>query len=450
MSARSRSSSPISSRSLALKILKRVEEGDQYVHELLEAQLTEDGGLDLRDRAFVRELVLGTLRWQGRLDWILSQFLRRDLRDLPVRIRTILRLGVYQILFMDRVPPHAAVSESVRLAKRYGHRGTAALVNAVLRRVAEPHGSIPYPDATQDPIAYLSVVWSHPLWLVERWIARFGVEETEQICRANAERRPLSIRVNTLITSTEALLERLSTEGFRGTLHPLVPGFVVLHEAEGVFQTAVYREGWFQVQDPSAALPSLLLDPQPGETILDLCAAPGGKTTHLAQLMEDRGRIVALDPTPLRLQKLIRNVARLGLRIVQPVAMDALRYTEAGFDRILLDAPCSGTGVLSKKVDIRWNLTPGRIEKLVELQHALLGHASTLLKVGGTLVYSTCSIEEEEDESVIQCFLQQHSGFVLESASEWIPIEETDLYVHTYPHRHGADGSFAARLRRKA
>jgi len=436
----------MSARSLAAKILKRAEEGDKYVHELLE----EHSELDLREEAFVRELVLGTIRWRGRLDWILSQFLKRDLEDLPAWIRTILRLGVYQIMFMDRVPTHAAVSESVLLAKRYGHRGTAALVNAVLRRVAEHLHSISYPDPKQDPIVYLSVVWSHPPWLVKRWISRFGVEETEQLCRANAERRPLSIRVNTLRTSTEELLEQLSEEGFRGISHPLVQGFVVLYEAEGVFQTAAYRKGGFQVQNPSAAFASLLLDPQPGEAILDLCAAPGGKTTHLAQLMKNRGRIVAIDRAPLRLQKLVRNVERLGIHIVQPVAMDALQYTKEGFDRILVDAPCSGTGVLSKKVDIRWNLTPDKMKELVELQRALLSHASMLVNVGGILVYSTCSIEEEENEGVIQDFLRKNAHFVLESASGQMDLKEADPYVHTYPHRQGVDGSFAARLRRKA
>jgi len=430
----------MNARSLALEMLQRVEADGAFVDELLRVGLS---GLLLRDRAFCRELVLGTMRWRGRLDWALSRCLKGDLEGLPIPIRNVLRLGVYQILFSDGVPDRAAVHESVELAKRVGHRGTVGLVNAVLRRVARERDRVAWPDSEKDPAGYLSVVGSHPRWLAARWIGRFGMEEASELCAANNRRRPVSLRVNRLKGTEEAFLARLAKEGFEGKPNDLAPGFVEVAEAQGLFETDTFRSGWFQAQDASGGLAALLLNPRPGERILDMCAAPGGKTTHIAELMGNVGTIVALDKHARRVERISENVRRLGIRIVRTGAMDALEYEDGGFDRVLVDAPCSGTGVFARRVDARWRLKETDIGELAALQEKLLEKGASLLKKGGRLVYSTCTIEEEENERVIARFLSRHEDFMLEPASEVIgpPFGDT---VRTYPHRHGADGSFAA------
>ncbi|MFH1007805.1 MAG: 16S rRNA (cytosine(967)-C(5))-methyltransferase RsmB [Candidatus Latescibacterota bacterium] len=432
----------MNARAAALEIFRRVETDGAYVDELLREGLS---GLSLKDRAFCRELALGAMRWRGRLDWALSLCLKGDLEGLPLPIRNVLRLGAYQILFSDGVPDRAAVHESVELAKRVGHRGTVGLVNAVLRKVSQERDRMAYPDLERDPAGYLCVVGSHPRWLCTRWIERFGMEEAALLCAANNRRRPVSVRVNRLKGTVEDFLARLEKEGFSGVPSELTPGFVEIPEAQGLFETDVFRSGWFQAQDPSAGLAGLLLDPQPGERVLDLCAAPGGKTTHLAELMGNVGTIVALDRHPRRVDRIVQNVRRLGIEIVQTAAIDALAYQGGAFDRVLVDAPCSGTGVFARRVDARWRLEEKDIGELVALQGQLLEKGASTLRPGGRLVYSTCTMEEEEDEGVVGDFLSRHPEFVLEPASKSIGPPFGD-FVRTYPHRHGTDGSFAACL----
>jgi len=372
------------------------------------------------------------------------------LEGLTVSIRNVLRLGAYQILFSDGVPDRAAVYESVELAKRVGHPGTARLVNAVLRKVVRERDRIEYPDPEGDPAGYLAVLGSHPRWLAARWIARFGMKEASARCAANNRRRPVSLRVNRLKGTADALVARLAEAGFEGKPSDFVEGFVDVEEAQGLFETEAFRAGWFQVQDPSGGLVGLLLDPQPGERVLDVCAAPGGKTTHAAELMGNVGEIVALDKHSRRVERIVENVRRLGIRIVRTVAMDALKYEDGGFDRVLVDVPCSGTGVFARRVDARWRLKEEDIGELIELQERLLEKGASLLRKGGRLVYATCSMEEEENEGVVARFLSRHRSFMLEPASEMMPLpsgEPFGDFVRTYPHRHGVDGSFAACLR---
>ena len=433
----------MNARTVALEILRRVEVHGAYVKdELLGDRVS---GLLPRDRAFCRELVSGTMRWRGRLDWVLARCLEGDLEGLTIPIRNVLRLGAYQILFSDGVPDRAAVYESVELAKRVGHRGTVRLVNAVLRRAVRERDRIAYPDPERDPVGHLAVVGSHPRWLAARWIERFGMEEASALCAANNRRRPVSLRANRLKGTVDALAAHLAEEGLEGKPNDFVEGFVDVEDAQGLFETEAFRAGWFQVQDPSGGLVGLLLDPQPGERVLDLCAAPGGKTTHIAELMGNVGEIVALDKHPRRVKRIVENVRRLGIRIVRAAAMDALEYEDGGFDRVLVDAPCSGTGVFARRVDARWRLQETDIGELAALQERLLEKGASLVKKGGRLVYATCTMEEEENEEVIARFLSRHRDFVLEPASEVIGKPFGD-YVRTYPHRHDIDGSFAARI----
>ena len=435
-------------REAALRILRRVEQDRAFVDRLLESERTHNRSPE--DRALLQELTSGAVKWRLRLDWILRSLLHRPLEDLTPWIRNILRLGAYQLLFLDRIPSYAVVHESVKLAKRYGHRGTAELVNAVLRRLIREAERISYPDPRTDPVAHLSVAHSHPEWMIRRWIARYGVEETERLCEANNARPPISIRANTLKGTPETLADELRSDGIVTTPNPWMGIFLDIPGDGRLWGTSAFRDGWFQVQDASAGLAVTLLDPQPGERILDMCSAPGGKTTHLVQCMGDEGEIVALDVHEGRLHEVEENVRRFGATIVRTLQADARTYTDRPFDRILIDAPCSGLGVLRRRADARWHRGARDIPQLVELQRALLERAALLLRPGGVLVYSTCTIEPEENEERVDAFLGAHEHFRLEPASRCLQSDLAEEYVRTFPHRHGIDGAFAARIQKTA
>ena len=438
--------SPTPVRETALRILRRVEVDRAFLDRLLDAERPRERSIE--DRSLLQELTSGAVKWRLRLDWVLGRLLHRPLSELTPWIRNILRLGAYQLLFLDRIPHYAVVHESVELAKRYGHRGTSELVNAVLRRLTREADRIPYPDREADPAAYLSIAGSHPEWMVRRWIARYALEEAERLCEANNARPMISIRANTLKVDLETLAEGLRSEEIEAIPNPWIDGFLEIRRSGRLWETEAFRDGWFQPQDPSAGFASLLLAPQPGERILDMCSAPGGKTTHLAQCMRNQGEIVALDLHEGRLRDLEENVRRLGVTIVRTVQADARASTDRPFDRILIDAPCSGLGVLRRRADARWHRREEDIPQLVELQRAILECAARLLRVGGVLVYSTCTIEPEENQGVVDAFLRAREEIRLEPASSRIPSELARTYLHTLPHRHGIDGTFAARMRK--
>jgi 16S rRNA (cytosine967-C5)-methyltransferase len=390
------------------------------------------------DQALVTEMVLGTLRQQGRLDYALESALRRPLLSLPPAIRTILRLGLYQVWFLDRVPDAAAVHQAVEAAKRHGHAGTARLVNAVLRRLAA-EGEPPPPRPEDDPVGHLAVTHSHPRWLVQRWIARWGARETRALCAANNLPPPSTLRVNLLRATTEAVASRLRQRGLQ-----VAPGG--LPEALRVRGTLalrldLYREGLVTMQDEGAMAVAHLLAPQPGETVLDATAGSGIKATHLAELMRNQGRLIALDIQPAKLKALSAHCARLGIDIVEAHHLDA-HQAGARFrgqmDRVLVDAPCTGLGVLGRRPEIRWRVSPEDIPAMAAKQRALLAAVAGAVRPGGVLVYAVCSLEPEEGQEVVDDFLRRRPAFVL---------EESRLLL---PHRHGTDGFYMARLRRRA
>ena len=438
-----------SAREHALQILRQVEVQGAYVDELLD-YARSTSSLTSRDRSLLQELCLGVLRWRGRIDWVLVQFLSPKLAALTPWIRNILRLGVYQLLFMDRIPESAAVDECVKLSKRYGHIGTVRLVNGVLRTVARQKEHLVYPDAQADPVRFLSVFYSHPEWMVRRWLERYGFEETKQLCCANNRQPTVSIRVNPFRATLDELIGALREAGIVAHPHPWVPGFAQVEASEGLFDAPSFREGWFQVQDPSAALAVMLLDPQPNDRVLDVCAAPGGKTTHIAERLADRGEVVALDIHASRLKRVRQNADRLGLHIIRTIAVDARKYVaDSPFDRVLVDVPCSGLGVLARRADARWRKSEAHIAELAELQYALLTKASASVKPGGVLVYSTCTIEPEENEAIVERFLRASEGcFALDATASLSPDLARDGYIRTFPHRHKMDGVFAAKFKR--
>lgn len=424
---------------------------------LFDAFVMADLRLTELDKAFAREIVYGVLRWRGRLDWIIAAYSRIKPSRLERAILAILRMGAYQILFMDRVPPPAAVDESVKLAKGLRKKEAAAFVNGILRGIAEKRKEIIYPDLQTHPIDYIAAFHSHPPWLVRRWVDQFGREETIALCSANNQFPPLTIRVNTLKASREQVIQQLHNEGIEASPTPFSPVGLRIESPPTLASWRPLQEGWLQVQDEAAQFVSLILAPKPGERILDLCAAPGGKTTHLAQLMEDQGEIIAVDLSPTKLQILQENCQRLGISMVKAKALDATRplpFPPGSFDGCLVDAPCTGLGTLRRHPEGKWRIKEADILRLQEMQGQILRQAAPLVKQGGVIVYSTCTLTQEENEEVISAFLTEHKEFSLETALPLLPhgcegLVDAKGYLRTLPHRHGTDGFFAARLKRK-
>lgn len=442
---------PIGPRELALQILAAAEIRRAYSDRLLESRL-RDARLEPRDAALVTALVQGTLRQRALLDHHLAALTGPRWEDLPLWIRQALRIGALQILVLTRVPRSAAVDESVKLAKKYGHPGTAGLVNAVLRRLAG--GALaPLPDAGADPAARLAVAHSHPRWLVERWLARYGAEETERLLAADNVEPRVSVRPNAARLDIGALAQELRAEGL--AVEPGVNGGPVLLVGDGftAARSPLFRDGSLSLQDEAEACVVPLLDPGPGHAALDVAAAPGGKASQIAEAVGTRGYVVALERHRSRALALRANLAdRLGLRRAWTVCGDAAAPPVRGpFDRVLVDAPCSGLGVLRRRADARWRKEPGAISEMAALQRPLLEAAAALVRPGGVVVYSVCSFEPEETEQIVTPFLSRHPEFSLEDARPFLPpaFRGSDFYFRALPHVHGTDGVFAARLLRR-
>jgi 16S rRNA (cytosine967-C5)-methyltransferase len=415
----------VNARELALDLLNRWPRSHDFADELLENALRACSLIE-SDRGFVTELFYGCLRQQLALKFLLARLV--DTPPRPV-IANLLKLGVYQLLFL-RTPAHAAVNETVALARKRGGEPEAKFVNAVLRRAGREQEALSaelHATRQREPWIY----YSHPEWLWKRWAAQFGHESAAALCEWNNQPPPIYIRVNTLKADG-----RLSGIAAEPTDNPLCWRVT---DASGLFRTRSFLSGEFYVQDPSTLTAVDMLDPQPGESVLDLCAAPGGKTMYIAQKMRNRGRIIAADSANSRLALVGENCRRLGVNIAATLACDGthldrcLRGEE--FDRVLVDAPCSNTGVLRRRVDLRWRIEETDIVRLAELQVKLMDAAAKLTKRGGTLVYSTCSLEPEENEAVVAAFLTAHAGFAVEATRS------------LFPPRDGVDGAFVARFR---
>ena len=451
-------------RRLALKVLRSVDQGAAFVNLALD-ELLEGADLGQPDRALATELVYGVTRWRGRLDYILDYLSRRPVAELPAWIRNILRLGLYQLLYLDRIPDHAAVSESVALAHEFGHRGTAGLVNAVLRRAAESGGSVPRPRDDGDPAARLAVEWSHPEWLVRRWLGRYGSDRTVALLKIDNEPAPLTLRSNLLRTTRVGLIGGLASDGARAEAGRLFPEAVICRRTPPVRSLAAYESGLFSVQDESAMSAARAVAPRPGWLVLDACAGVGGKATHLAELMEDRGRVIAVDIFEHKLRLLAGAARRLGLASIETRRLDARELAGSGLERaadaVLVDAPCSGLGVLRRRPDLRWRITPADIDALAGLQRELLAAAAACVRPGGILVYATCTLEPEENEGVVEGFLASNLEFDASSAAValgltpgaagLIPtgVPSQGGSVVFSPQSGGSDGFFVARLVRR-
>ena len=433
---------------MAFKTLWRWERGGILLNPLLD-KLLSSSGLSPLDRALVTELVSGTIKFKKRLDWILGLFLAKGLKTLSSQILSLLRLGTYQIIFSERIPEFAAVDQTVELAKLHLGQRWANLANGVLRNVIRNKGDLPYPSPDQDPLSHISIYYSHPRWMVKRWMDRVGIEATISLCQWNNRRPKFSIRLNGLKSKREKLEEMLLAEGIRFERGRYVADFYEIEEGNPL-QTKAFSRGLFQVQDQSAGLAVLLLDPQPGERIIDLCAAPGGKFCYIIQLTQRGGKVIGVDISTERMKLIKDNCQRLGIGSVFLIKGDGQYIQTKPVDKVLIDVPCSGLGVLGKKADLRWKMTPQRMEKLEALQRNLLQNGGNLLKRGGVLVYSTCTIEPEENQLIVEVFLARNRKFRVERADDFIPncLIDAKGFVSTFPHIHHIDGSFAARLRK--
>lgn len=435
--------STIGARQAAFRVLSRVIGSDAYADILLEKELD---GLGEADRRLATEITYGVLRWLIRLDWAIDLFSSVKSKKLEHGVLNALRIGAYQLLFLTKVPASAAVNGSVELVRRLG-RKKAGFVNAVLRNMDAGRAGISYPDIAGDPIKYASIVYSHPEWMVKRWVTRFGPEKAISLCESNQSVPPKTLRVNTLETSRERLIGELAGAGLTVRKTIFSPDGI---EASGGRLDP--KDTRYYIQDEASQLIPYLLSPKPGETILDLCSAPGGKATHMAQLMSNSGLICAVDKHRRRLKNVAEAARRLKTGIIRAAAADALDSIPFAmrFDAILIDAPCSGLGVLRRSPDIKYRRKEEDLKELGGVQRMLLEKASGYLEKGGRIVYSTCTFEPEETDGVIEGFLKDHKEFVLEDARGYMPegcggLVDARGFLRTYPLQ-GLDGFFGARL----
>ncbi len=451
-----RGGSPTVARLVAARVLDRVESARAYADLALHAVLHDDR-LSVRDRAFATELVYGTLRWRGRLDYALAACCDRPLPQLEPAVLTLLRLGAYQLLFLN-VPPRAAVDESVRCAQAMGWARASGLVNAVLRQLARKKETLSFPELATEPLAHLVHALSLPEWIAQRWLDALGPSEAAALAQAANETPPLTARANPLRTTPDALLAELAPRWRDVKRAAYAPLALSLGHGVDPGSDPAFREGRFTIQDEASQLIVELLDPQPGERVLDSCAAPGTKTTAIAERVGANGLVVACDRSQPRLDLVGRAVRRLGLANVHLACADGTQSLAqlpgTPFARVLVDAPCSGLGTLRRNPDARWRLRPEDSPSLAEVQRALLESAAREVMPGGVLVYSTCTLLAEENEAVVAAFLAQHREFRLSPRSALPealrPFVEADGFMRTWPQRHGMDGFFAARMTRAA
>ncbi|MFM1650631.1 16S rRNA (cytosine(967)-C(5))-methyltransferase RsmB [Brevibacillus sp. B_LB10_24] len=442
-------------REIALDVLTKVDELGSYSNLQVKSAL-EKGSLSAPDAALVTELVYGTTLRRNTLDAVIARFVRGGMKKLQPWVANLLRMSLYQIRFLDRIPDRAAVHEAVEIAKSRGHRGIASLVNGVLRNVLRQ------PDVWAEPAegttaAKIAFSLSHPEWLIERWLRQYGEEVTRQICEANNLPPRTTIRVNRLKISRDELLRQLAEEFPAAEKSPLTPDGIILGQGNPA-ATRWFREGLYTIQDESSMLVAPALAAGPGMRVLDACAAPGGKTTHIAERMENQGELVACDVHPHKRQLIEQTAERLGISIVRTRISDAAELPSQGlgqFERILLDAPCTGFGVIRRKPDVKWNKRPEDVEAISRVQYRLLAEVSKLLAPGGLMVYSTCTIEPEENQQIVERFVAEHPEFSLDaSLANDLPDvvgQMTDAsrgYVQLLPHQFHSDGFFISRLKR--
>ncbi len=443
---------PLNARGAALQILQQVLQDGAYtniaVNKFLRAHAMED-----MERRFFTELVYGTVKALGTLDWYLEQCVTRPLPKINAEILNILRLSAYQILYMERIPDAAACNEAVKLARAVSHEGSAKFVNGVLRGLLRKQeaGKFTFPDAEKADADYLALKYYHPRWLVKRWLGVWGREGTEKLLAFNNAPAPVCLRVNTLVTTREELLKNLQEAGAEAHASRWCRDGIVCDKLPGMQQIFSKLQQAFYVQDESSMLVAGILAPEPGMQVLDLCSAPGGKALHMAQLMDNKGKITACDIHEHKLSLINENAKRLGVTCIDAQLNDAalLRAEWRNkFERVLVDAPCSGLGVLRRRAEARWRKSRQDLKLFPPLQLAILQNAAQYVKTDGRLVYSTCTIELAENHYLIEEFLRQHPDWQRESFAHPLTGAAVDE-LQLVPQQDGVDGFYICALRRK-
>ena len=439
----------MSARETALRVLISCRTNGAWADAALKAQISRDG-LSGADAALCSRLVYGVMQNRMLLDHYIGSYCSQKPDHLQPPLLDILRLGAYQILYLDKIPDSAAVNESVKLAKLFKRAQASGLVNAVLRKIVQNKETLPE-IPQRDAEKYLSIRYSHPKWLVKRLLNVLGREETEAYLAANNGVAPLTVQVNPLKTTQAELVAELEAAGVTVKEHPWVSGCLELSGTGDLTALEEFRNGKFLVQDPAARLVSLIAEIQPGQKVLDVCAAPGGKSFSAAFAMEDQGVVQSCDLHENKLKRIEESAARLGITCVQTAAMDGRSRNEEwveAFDTVLVDAPCSGLGIIRKKPDTRYKKADD-LFTLPVIQAAILDNAAAYVRPGGTLVYSTCTILPEENEQVADAFLAEHPEFSRESFTLPEPVGKTDGQLTLWPQRHDTDGFYICRMKRK-
>ncbi len=435
-------------RNAAVRILNKIERSGSYIDKMVSFELNSEE-LSQKDKALLQEIVYGVTRWKSKLDWVLIGFFHGDFQKCFNYVKNAMRVGLYQILYLDRIPHSAAIDEAVEMVKRKQGRKTAALVNGVLRNISRNVQNIRYPKPNEDRAFYLAIMESHPKWMVERWIERFGETETIKLLEHNNRIPDNVMRINETMIGTPEIEKLLIENKIEYKSSPyLASSIKILRHSIKIPSTDIFKTGKVTIQDTSASLVCILANPQKNTRILDCCAAPGGKSLFMAELTGDETEIIALDKFEARVGLIAQAKERMKIKSVIPTHGDIKIFkSKKLFDLVLLDAPCSGHGVLSKKPDIKWTSTKTDLFNLLNYQKLLLEKASKFVKTGGALVYSTCSMEEEENLGVALNFLENNKNFKLDPADNYLPEEVCeDGFMQTFPQAHGIDGAFGARF----
>jgi len=448
----------MTAREVALEVLLKVDKDKSYSNIQLNKEL-EKANLSRVDVSFATEIIYGTIQRLNTIDWILAQFIKPNTKLEPW-VKSLLRLSIYQLFYLDRVPNHAVVNEAVNIANARGHRGISGLVNGILRNILRNKDSLTVPK-NLSVTERLALEFSHPEWLVDRFIKDYGIENTKEICRVNNLAPFHSLRVNSLKVSRDDMINKLKTElGADVEVEPSLISYegIRVKGAGNLALSHWYKAGYITVQDESSMLVADALDVQPGMVVLDALAAPGGKTTHIAERMQNKGTIIASDIHSHKTKLIEEQQERLGLNIIETIQSDAREINKLYgqiFDRILLDVPCSGFGVIRRKPDLKWAKSEKDIESLTRIQEQILEAASSLLKPGGIMVYSTCTLAKEENEEMIKRFIDGHPNFKLDTTlAKYLPnvvsekVDASTGMVQILPHYFNTDGFFISRLQR--
>jgi 16S rRNA (cytosine967-C5)-methyltransferase len=438
-------------RAIATHILNRYDRSDSYIDKLLESELKRTD-MGRKDKALLTQLVNGTVRWRAKLDWVLIGFFHGEFHKSLSIVKNSMRIALYQILFMDKIPEHAAINESVELVKQVQGQKAASLVNGVLRNIVRNKANIRFPNENDDRIFYLSIIHSHPKWMTKRWVRFWGEEFAIELMKANNQIPYIAMRINKLKTTkeeVEAILTKNEIKFEESVYHPGT--YKVKNLGNSVSKTEIFQKGFMTVQDPAASLAAVLTDAKPGMKVIDLCAAPGGKSFKIAEMMENKGKLVSNDKYWGKLKMLTAEAERLGIEIIEQHKEDSAECTaEEKADVVLIDAPCSGSGTFSKKPDIKWKKEIEDVYKLTRIQKDILKNAPNLVKDDGAIVYSTCSLEPDENMEIAKWFLNTFPEYKIDPAEQYLPKEICkDGAMQMFPHLHGTDGAFAIRFVKK-